>query len=136
MAFFDGQQAVELSAIQARYVQLLFKSARPLDFDRINPQSGAQTKVWPQVGARLVSASAEYIYALLDAACSQKNLRTYSIPGTLWTSNQLKSEPTVVALQDVAEKRRFRIDVVDHHVDLTIVEEVSKRSAARGNHIG
>ena len=74
------------------------------------------------VGAGTVAAAAEDIRSLSDTASGEKHFSTYGIAGTLRAADQFQSEPMIFVFDGVAKKRGRRVNVVEHNVDVAVVE--------------
>ncbi len=74
------------------------------------------------VGAGSVAATAENVGALPNAADCEEHFRPDGIAWTLRTAYQFQCEPMIFVFDGVAKKRGRRIDVVEHDVDVAVVE--------------
>ena len=75
-----------------------------------------------RVGAGGVAAAAENIRPLPDSARGEEHFCTDGIAGTLRAANQFQSEPMIFVFDEVAKKRGRRVDVIEHNVDMAVVE--------------
>src|SRR5258708_4117340 len=83
------------------------------------------------IGTGGVTSAAEHVRALANSPGGNKRFRPDSISRAFRATNQFQRYPMVGILHYISEQSRRRIYVVDHHVDVTIVEQIPERSAAR-----
>src|SRR5216684_8818376 len=83
------------------------------------------------IGTGGVATSAEHVTALANSTRGNKRFRSDGIARALWATNQSQHYPVVGVLDHVSQEGRRRIHIVDHHIDVAIIEQVSKRGSAR-----
>ncbi len=74
------------------------------------------------IGAGSVAGAAENIGPLPVSARGEEHFCTDGIAGTLRAANQFQSEPMIFVFDGVAKKRGRRVDVIEHDVDVPVVE--------------
>src|SRR5260370_12813250 len=85
------------------------------------------------MGTGGVTAAAENVAALADRSCRDEHLSTDCIAWAFWAPNQANPKPVVRVVDDVAQQHRRRVDDVEHHVDVTVVDQIPELRAPRGN---
>src|SRR6266571_2917937 len=121
-------------AVHCGQRNLFLRSAGPVDFHFVHFRCGSQTKMQTLIGSGGVTSPAEHVPALANFPRGNKRFRSNSITGALLPTDQFQRYPMVGILHYVSEKSWRRIYVVDHHVDVTIVEQIPERSPARGDY--
>src|SRR5919108_4708995 len=131
MPFHNGDHAVH-----AGNSDLFLFSARPMNFNFVDFRGRPKSEMKAWVGARSVAAAANDVGTLAKTAGSHKDLRADSIMGTFRSTNQLKGNPMIGVFYHVPKQGRWRIHVVQHNINVAVVEEIPKRRATCWNHVG
>src|ERR1017187_1818990 len=88
------------------------------------------------IGTGAVACSAIDIATLPYASGSDKDLRSDRVPWTLRPTHQLERNPVISVVDHIAKQGWRRIYIVDYHIDVPVVEQVSKGCAAGSDPIG
>src|SRR5882762_5766827 len=130
-SFFNGENAID-----ARDGQCLPCPARPMNLDFLNLRSRTQSEVHAWVGARTVTSTTHYVCPLPDSARCKEDLRADGVPWALWATNQFQRQPMITVLDDIAQQRRRRINIIDSHIDVPTIEEIPECCSSPGNDVG
>src|SRR5262245_6597429 len=125
-AVFDGVDLVE-----SRNLDGFFCAAGPDDFDAINFGGSSQAEMQALVGAGSVAATAEDIGALAETTRGDEHFCANSVAGTLRPTDQFERHPVNRITDDISEEGGDGVYIVQHNVDVAVVEEIAKRSAPR-----
>src|SRR6266850_2643896 len=121
-----------INPVDRRYVKFFSTSAGPNNFNKIQFVRSAQSKMQARVRTRRVTSATEDIAALAEPACRDKHLGSNGIARTLCAAHKLECDPVVRILHDVSKQRGRAINIIQHHVDVTVVEEIAKRRTSTG----
>src|SRR5882757_2274325 len=125
------------NAIDARNGNFLGRaSSRPMNFYRIDRSCVAETKVHAQVVGRGEAASAQHIATLNYLPGRYKNNRTYGIAWLARAADKPKLDPVVLITIYIAQQRWRGVEIVQHHIYLAVVEQVTKSRAPRRHDYG
>src|SRR5882762_4565955 len=130
-SFFNGENAID-----ARDGQCLPCPARPMNLDFLNLRSRTQSEVHAWVGARTVTSTTHYVCPLPDSARCKEDLRADGVPWALWATTQFQRQPMITVLDDIAQQRRRRINIIDSHIDVPTIEEIPECCSSPGNDVG
>jgi putative hemolysin len=86
------------------------------------------------VRARGVAAPAEDVPTLACPGRCDERFGSDGIPRTLRSSHQFECNPMIIVLHHVAKQHGRGVYSVQDNIDMAVIEEVSKRRAARRNH--
>src|SRR5437667_1076311 len=120
-----------IDSVHRGHHNLFLRSARPVDFQFVHFRCRSQTKMQTLIGTRGVTSAAEHVPALASSAGGYKGLRPHRIARAFRATNQSQCYPVVRILDHVTQECWRRIYVVDHYIDVAIIEQVSERGSAR-----
>src|ERR1035438_8927770 len=83
-----------------------------------------------------ITAAAEHIAVLPDPACGEVYSGSDRVPWATRAAHQLQFHPMVLIWIHIAQQYRSAVEIVNHHIDLTIVEQIAKCSSAPHVHVG
>src|SRR6266849_9185867 len=88
------------------------------------------------IGTRCIASATEHVATLADSSSGDENLGADGVARALGTAHQLERHPVVRVFHDIAQQSRRRIYVVQNHIDVAVVEQITEGGPARGNHDG
>src|SRR6202158_5195324 len=107
-----------------------------MNLDFVNLRARTQSEVPACVGTRSVTSTTHYVGTLPDSARCKEDLRADGVPRALWAANQFQRQPMITVLDDIAQQRGRRINIIDNHVDVPIIEEIPECCSSPGNNVG
>src|SRR6266436_3763565 len=119
-----------IDAVDGGNRDLFFCAASPVNLHPVHFRCRSETEVQTLIGTRSIASAAEDVPALSCASCRDKYFGSNRITGALGASQQLYRDPVVRILDRVTQQCGRRIDVVQDHVDMTVVEQVAERRAS------
>src|SRR5689334_1786707 len=78
-----------------------------------------------KITGRLITASADDVATLRRAVCHNLHTCTDRVFGRLTGSLQFKFDPMIPVSNFVPQQGRLAVEIVHHHVDVAIIEEVT-----------
>src|SRR5579875_2743873 len=125
LALLDGEDAVN-----GGQRQFLHRTARPVNLDILDSGGVAEAKVHTLVVGRDVASTAQHVTTLAHTTGSEIYGGAHCIARTFGAACQPELNPMVAVVAHVAQQHRMVIDHIDHHIDLSVVEEVAEGSAS------
>src|SRR5882762_1997352 len=107
-----------------------------MNLDFLNLRSRTQSEVHAWVGTRTVTSTTHYVCPLPDSASAKEDLRADGVPRALWAANQFQRQPMIAVLGDIAQQRGRRINIIDNHVNVPTIENISECCSSPGNDVG
>src|SRR5207245_4783506 len=86
------------------------------------------------IGVRTITSSAENLCPLACPSCGQEDFGANCGPWALRPADQLQRHPMISVLHDIAQQRGCGIEVVNHYIDVAIIEQVPESRSPGCNH--
>src|SRR5258708_3034693 len=112
----------------------LLRAAWPENLDLLNLCGRGQSEVQSLIGAGSIAAATKNIRSLTDSSGRQEYFGSDGVTRTLGTTHELQSHPMIGVFRYVPEQCRCGVHIIEYHVYMPIVEQITERRSPSGHH--